>query len=281
MSICLIFLLTVSLFGCGNEEPIEESPSEGVLRVATSPDFAPFEFVDTSKEGQEQFVGFDIMLAKYLAEELNKELEIVPLSFEGCQLAVEDGKVDMAICGFTPNEERQKRFLLSKEFIPDLGEQVQTVLVRGDSGVNFEKPSDFSGKKLGVQTESYQYSLCLKQLPKDVIVVLYSNLEFAILDLKNGEIDGVAAAVHNANTILAQNPEIFYSDFTFESEYEDVHEVVLMKKGNQELADKVNELISIAEKNGSIRSWYSTASELSGFDCMENISYDDNGNPLK
>ena len=49
---------------------LEKIKADGVLTVALSPDFSPMEFVDSSKTGQEQYVGFDITLAKYIAENL-------------------------------------------------------------------------------------------------------------------------------------------------------------------------------------------------------------------
>ena len=53
----------------------------GKLTVATSPDFAPMEFMDPSKEGQDAYIGFDITLAKYIADSLGLELQIMPMSF--------------------------------------------------------------------------------------------------------------------------------------------------------------------------------------------------------
>ena len=49
---------------------LEKIKGEGELHVALSPDFSPMEFVDSSKTGQEQYVGFDVSLAKFIAEEL-------------------------------------------------------------------------------------------------------------------------------------------------------------------------------------------------------------------
>ncbi len=91
LTVCLSVLL---LAGCGQK-------TGDTLTVATSPDFAPMEFVDTSKQGQEQYVGFDISLAKFIAEKLGKELVIQPMSFEACQTAVGMGSVDLAISGFS------------------------------------------------------------------------------------------------------------------------------------------------------------------------------------
>ena len=57
--------------------------------VAISPDFAPMEFVDLAKSGDDKYVGFDVLLAKYLAKELNKKLVIKPMSFDAVQAAVQ------------------------------------------------------------------------------------------------------------------------------------------------------------------------------------------------
>ena len=53
----------------------------GYLEVVMEPYFAPYEFIDPSKEGQEQYVGSDVELAKYIADKFGVELRIVPLEF--------------------------------------------------------------------------------------------------------------------------------------------------------------------------------------------------------
>ena len=80
--ILLAAALLVCFVGCKKEA------KKTTLTVAMSPDFAPMEFVDTSKTGQDQFVGFDITLANYIAQELGLTLEIKPMSFDACQTAV-------------------------------------------------------------------------------------------------------------------------------------------------------------------------------------------------
>ena len=68
---------------------------KGVLTISLSPDFAPMEFVDTSKQGQDQYVGFDVTLAKYIADQLGVTLQIEAMEFSACQAAVQMGRVDM------------------------------------------------------------------------------------------------------------------------------------------------------------------------------------------
>lgn len=66
------------------------------------------EFVDSSKTGQDQYVGFDITLAKYIAENLGVELAIEPMGFDASQTAVYTGSVPMSISGYSWTEDRAR-----------------------------------------------------------------------------------------------------------------------------------------------------------------------------
>ena len=77
IAIVLSVMMVLGLFcACSDSE---KAPT---LRVAMSPDFAPMEFVDAAKTGQDQFIGFDVTLAKYLAKEMG---------MENCNLVTPDG----------------------------------------------------------------------------------------------------------------------------------------------------------------------------------------------
>ena len=116
--VCIIMCIAMvaALCACGSSastpaasEPqnaLEKIKAEGVLTVALSPDFSPMEFVDASKSGQEQYVGFDVSLAKYIAEYIGVDLTIEAMNFDACQTAVYTASVPMAISGFSWTEER-------------------------------------------------------------------------------------------------------------------------------------------------------------------------------
>ena len=103
--ICLLLaaLTVFALCACGSSEKsaLDEIKESGVLTVALSPDFSPMEFVDSSKTGQEQYVGFDVMLAQFIADELGVKLEIQAMSFDACQTAVSTASVPMSISGYS------------------------------------------------------------------------------------------------------------------------------------------------------------------------------------
>src|SRR5665647_1485361 len=85
--IALCLALTFAFAGCGgtnkadDSNRVEEIIARGYIEVVMEPYFAPFEFIDPSLEGDAQYVGCDVEIAKAIAEELGVELRIIPLEF--------------------------------------------------------------------------------------------------------------------------------------------------------------------------------------------------------
>lgn len=272
ISAALVLAMVLSFAGCN-------SSKKETLKVATSPDFAPMEFVDSSKKGQESYVGFDIALAKYIAEGLGKELEIVPMSFDACQVAVEVGSVDMSISGFSWTAKRAENYNMSDYYYAGDNETEQTIVTTKANEGKFTSAADFSGKKIAAQTASLQLDLCKEQLPADCEIVEVGDLTTAFLQLQNGDFDGIAVAVGQAKVFISNNAETTaLSGFDFEVDPKSVGNVVLMPKGADELTAKVNEILAKAYNEGLYEKWYADALELSGVETAQEVSYDDDGN---
>ena len=272
ISAALVLAMVLSFAGCN-------SSKKETLKVATSPDFAPMEFVDSSKKGQESYVGFDITLAKYIAEGLGKELEIVPMSFDACQGAVEVGSVDMSISGFSWTAKRAENYNMSDYYYAGDNETEQTIVTTKANEGKFTSAADFSGKKIAAQTASLQLDLCKEQLPADCEIVEVGDLTTAFLQLQNGDFDGIAVAVGQAKVFISNNAETTaLSGFNFEVDPKSVGNVVLMPKGADELTAKVNEILAKAYNEGLYEKWYADALELSGVETAQEVSYDDDGN---
>lgn len=248
-----------------------------VLKVSTSPDFAPMEFCDVSKSGQDQYVGFDMTLAAYIAEELDMELEIVPMSFDMAPAATTSGKVDLAISGFSWTPERADLYNLSDYYYAGDNETEQVVVTLKENEGKFTSAADFAGKKIGAQNSSLQASLCEEQLP-DAQIVLITDLSTAIMQLKKGDFDCIAVAKGQADVFMANDEDIAFSGFEFEVDPKSVGNVIVLKKGNDELTEKINEILAKASAAGLYETWYDEAMELAGVDTAQEISYDDDGN---
>lgn len=258
--------------GSGEEEQAEK------LTVAVSPDFSPMEFVDTSKTGQEQYVGFDIMLAQYIADEMGMELEIKPMSFDACQAAVQSGKVNMSISGYSYTPERAENFNLSDYYYAGENETKQAIIVKAENAGKFTKAEDFANLTVGAQTASLQMNLCTSKLPKTAKIKEFGDIGTAVEALRAGNIDALAVANGNGEAIIANNDTLGFSGFMFEIDEAAENNVILLKKGDDELLAKVNELLAKAYENGYYAEWYAKAQEMAGIDTAADVTYDDEGN---
>ncbi|MBQ6048402.1 MAG: transporter substrate-binding domain-containing protein, partial [Oscillospiraceae bacterium] len=195
LALCMIFALSA----CGkNYSTLKEIQEAGVLTVATSPDFAPMEFVDSSKTGQDQYVGFDITLAKFIADKMGVELQIDAMSFDACQTAVYTGNVDMSISGYSWTEERAKNYDLSDYYYAGENETEQVILLRAADADKYTSAEDFSGVDVGAQNASLQMMLVTEQLP-DANAVTIGDINVGVLELQSGNIEALAVAQGNAN----------------------------------------------------------------------------------
>lgn len=269
MALCLAVLC---LAGCG------QKTDGGTLTVATSPDFAPMEFVDTTKSGQDQYVGFDIELAKYIADAMGKDLVIQPMSFNACQTAVGTGSVDMAISGFSWSEKREQGYNLSDPYYPGDNESQQVIITTKANEGMYLSAEDFKGVKVAAQTASLQEQLCQEQLP-DCELVTVGDLGTALLQLQNGDFDCLAVAAGQADVFIANNPEtVAQSGFEFVVDEKQTYNVILLKKGNDALTEQVNKILAEAYDSGTYGTWYREAKLQAANAGAKQYTYDDDGN---
>ena len=245
----------------------------GKMTVAISPDFAPMEFVDPTKTGQDMYVGFDVTLANYIADELNLELVIVPMSFDACQTAVYTGAADMSISGYSWSETREQNYNLSSYYYAGENENEQVLITLASNGDKFATADALVGAKVGAQNASLQQSLVEAQLP-GCELVLNADLGTLVLQLKAGEIDALAVADGNGDAIIAKNPEIAKSGFVFYVDPKETGNVIMLQKGADDLTAVVNDILAESEQYWD--AWYTAAQSISGID----QSYDDQGNAI-
>lgn len=103
------FLASFFLVACqsgsnGSQSAVEAIKQKGKLVVATSPDYAPFEF-QSLVDGKNQVVGADIDMAQAIADELGVKLEISSMSFDNVLTSLQTGKADLAVAGISATDE--------------------------------------------------------------------------------------------------------------------------------------------------------------------------------
>lgn len=276
LALLLAVLSLLSLAACGSDiQSAEEikTVTPGRLTVAMSPDYAPMEFIELTKEGQDKYVGFDVSLAKFIAEQMGLELVIRPMSFYACQDSVFVGSVDMAISGFSWSEAREKNYNLSNFYHAGDNEDAQVLITLAENAGKYDTAEKLAGVKIGAQSASLQQDITTAQLP-DSQLVLFTDLDDAIQRLKDGEFDCITVAEGYADAIISSNPEIIKSGFHFVVDEKQTGYVVLLRKGSDELTETVNNILSKAQMYYD--TWYADARATAGIE----ESYDDEGNAI-
>lgn len=253
---------------------LDQIKADGVLYVTLSPDFAPMEFVDSSKDGQEQYVGFDVTLAKYIADYIGVDLVIEPMSFDACQTAVYTGSVPMSISGYSWTEERGENYEISDYYYAGDNETEQVILIKKTDADKYASAEDFSGVDVGAQNASLQMNLLTSQLP-DANPITIGDLGVGVLELQNGSIEALAVAKGNAEMILDSNPDLMICPWEFEVAAEYEANVILITKGETALLNVVNEALAKAYADGLYGTWYEDAVALAKSENAAEVSVED------
>ena len=250
-----------ALTGCsGSKSKLEAIKEAGVIKMATSPDFAPMEFENIKADGTKEYVGSDIELGKYIAEKLGVKLQIEAMDFTAVQAAVTTGTVDMAISGFAKTAEREESMELSIGYNTDSDDVGQGILISKDKAAELTTAESFAGLKVGAQNGSLQHNLVKEQLPADVQVELIGSLNDGVLMLTTGKIDALAVSGENGVLYAGNYDNIVMSDFFFD--YTSEGNVVACQKGQTELMEAINNIIKEVNEQKLYSQWTDEATAL-------------------
>ncbi len=251
-----------ALTGCsGSKSKLDAIKEAGVIKMATSPDFAPMEFENIKADGSKEYVGSDIELGKYIAEKLGVKLQIEAMDFTAVQAAVTTGTVDMAISGFAKTAEREESMELSIGYNTTSDDDIgQGILIPKEKAAELTTAESFAGLKIGAQNGSLQHNLVSTQLPDDVQIELIGSLNDGVLMLSTGKIDALAVSGENGVLYAGNYDNIVMSDFFFD--YTSEGNVVACQKGQTELMETINNIIKEVNEQGLYQQWTDEATAL-------------------
>ena len=242
-----------------------ETVEAGKLTVATSPDFAPYEFYAIDENGTPQLAGFDMDLAQYIADYLGLELEVVPMDFDGTIMELQQGNVDLGMAGYSPSPEREEVMDFSDIYITG----GQSFVCRKDNADKFTSLEDTNNADciIGAQVGSIQAGLAKENSPEADIIEM-AKVTDIIADLLAGKMDGAYIETMVAESYAKNYPEL---DVVLEVPYDAVGSVVGVKKGNEALLKGVNEAIAKCIEDGTLNDYVAKANELASGDIIEGL----------
>jgi His/Glu/Gln/Arg/opine family amino acid ABC transporter permease subunit len=161
------------------------------LTLATSADYKPFEFHDTSS-GDDKIVGFDIDIAERLAQELGFKLNVIDMDFNGLIPALQSKRADFVMAGMTPTPERAKSVDFSRVYY------VSRNTIVAPKTSNLTTTAALTGKIVGVQLGSTQeeFAKGLGKKVRGMKIETRNRIPDLIQELKSRRID--AAIIEDA-----------------------------------------------------------------------------------
>ena len=255
----LALAMILSCAACGGsskakDDLLEEIKAQGYIELCTEPYFAPFEFVDPSKTGDDQYVGVDIEIAKYIAEKIGVELRIVPLDFTAVLAGIADGKYDMAISAIAYSPSRAEAMRLSNVYKPNSGGY--GFLTRAEDVDKYSSVEDLKDAVVITQSGSVQESLYNQSVKACKEFKLVANMTDGYLAVAEGKADVCICSTESAQLYAEANGGLAIPDFRFEVDPNMNGTVVAMPlKGSESLLEVVNEAIAELNAQGKIDQW--------------------------
>lgn len=286
--ICMLLALTMLALcfaGCGKTnaaddkdysamtieelKPLLKTVSSGKLTVATSPDFAPYEFYSLDESGNPTLAGFDIALAGYIADYLGLELEVVPMDFDGTLMELANKKTDLSMAGYSPDPARADSMDFSNIYYTG----GQSFVTSKELAGNFQTLADTNKAEhqIGAQVGSIQADLAKTNSP-DADIVELSKVTDIIAEVLSGKLQGAYIETVVAETYAKTYPDLaVVLDVPYDSE----GSAVGVSKGNGALLAAVNLAIKAAIDDGSMAQFVADANAAASGSIYEGLLSED------
>jgi polar amino acid transport system substrate-binding protein len=260
----VIASLAAGLAGCGsNKRTVDNVKKSKKLVVGTNAGFAPFEFQDPKtvtndmlvyKSGNKTFAGFDIALANEIAKDMGAELVVEDMVFDNLLGALNAGKIDMILAGYSPKPERKKTLDFSELYYSTQ----QSLLVKKEDKDKYKAVTELKGVKVGVQRGSIQETIATTDFAGAEVTVL-DQVPDLVLALNSNKVDAVLVEAPVATPFTRQYPSLAVSSMKIENTQlekgeEDGYGVAVQK--GSDLVNSVNNTIERLKKEGKLESYF-------------------------
>ena len=237
LCVALMCTFALALTSCGeNGKSLEEIQAEGKLVVATSPDFAPFEYLEGTTA-----TGIEVDIMTIVCEKLGVELVIEEIAFDSVLPGVQTGKYDCGMSGITVTDERKENVLFTDVYYV----AAQAIVVKADSAI--KSKADLAGKKVSVQLGTTADSFCREE---GYTVDSYEANADAKLALTTDKVDAWVIDDLIAKNMVAEGDGLIILEekmteepYAFAFNFED-----------EELVEKIDEVLVKLIENGTVKS---------------------------
>lgn len=225
--------------------------ADGVLKVGMECGYAPFnwhqleenEFTAPISDGSGYADGYDVQIAKRIAEALDMDLVIVKTEWDGLPMALTSGAIDLIIAGMSPTLERK----MTIDFTDYYYQSELVVVVKKDGKYTDAKSlEDLSGATIVAQMNTF-HDTVVDQIPGVNHAMPMESFPAMIVALNSGAVDGYIAERPGAEADTMANPDLTYIMFDegkgFEASEDDTAIAIGLVYGSP-YKDAINELLA-------------------------------------
>ncbi|MEK4975253.1 transporter substrate-binding domain-containing protein [Niallia sp. FSL R7-0648] len=255
MMMVLMVSAILLLAGCGtSDKSASGSSDDNTFRVGLEAGYAPFNWTQNNdsngavkiKGSSEYASGYDVEIAKKVAEGLGKELVIVKTEWDGLVPALVSGKIDAIIAGMSPTADRKETVDFSDSYYKS---NLVMVVKKGSKYEKATSIQDFKGAKVTAQLNTFHYSV-IDQIEGVEKKTAMDNFPAMRVALESGVIDGYVSERPEAVSASTANDKFAMVEFKegFKTSEEDTSIAVGLQK-DSDLTEKINKILAdIPEK---------------------------------
>ena len=258
LALGLAAVMLAGLTACGGSSAASDAPDgdgdPSTLTVAMECAYAPYNWTQTDdangavqiRDSSDYAYGYDVMMAKKIAEALGQEVQIVKLDWDSLVPAVMSGDVDCVIAGQSITSERAQQVDFSD---PYYYASIVTLVKKDSPYASAASVADLAGATCTSQLGTIWYDICLPQIENANILPAQETAPAMLVALDSGACDIVVTDRPTAQAALVAYPDFQLLDFgggegDFEVSEEEINIGISLKKGNTALKDAINEVLS-------------------------------------
>ena len=228
--------------------------NDNVLTVAMECGYAPYNWTQPDdsngavqiKDSPDYAYGYDVMMAKHIAEELGMDLEIVKLDWDSLVPAVQSGTVDCVIAGQSITSDRLEMVDFTE---PYYYASIITLVKADGPYANAASVADLVGATCTSQQNTVWYDTCLPQIPDANILPAQESAPAMLVALDADKCDIVVTDQPTGLAACVAYPDFKLLDFSgtdgaFQVSDEEINIGISIQKGNTELKDKINSVLA-------------------------------------
>lgn len=255
LSLLFIVLSFSTIVGCKKVDDTDDLPT---LTVGMECDYAPFNWTENMKsdtnhpiDGTNLYAeGYDVQVAKKIADELGYRLVIKAISWDGLIAALEAGQIDLIIAGMSDTASRR----LSVDFTNAYYKSTHVLVMDKNSKyANGKTVNDFAGAKV-VGQKNTLYDTLIDQLVGVSHETAIEDVPTIITNIESSRADITILEEPVAMGVLLTHPNLTYIKLTngFNVNDKDIEVAIAIRKGSSDLLNKINSVLaSITEAERS------------------------------